>query len=189
MCFYFDGIKYTKLQMAYNLLDKSQISMIDNLHVHYITAIYNTAFNTVNSFVNETDIVDYNENSGKNPYKTLCLVKRPFTCPNTSVTTCFQSLNHEVFIPCLVQLCKSLFKIVVSYNQLVKWHERQDCEDIVSSDMEDNMNKQYIKQKLEHNVTKIWDDVQRKVSSLLLNSDLASYKFDQFVQVLSIVHK
>lgn len=75
MCFYFDGIKYTKLQMAYSLLDKSQILMIDNLHVHYITAIYNTAFNIVNSFVNETDIVDSSENSGKNPYKTLCSVK------------------------------------------------------------------------------------------------------------------
>lgn len=45
------------------------------------------------------------------------------------------------------------------------------------------------KQKLDHNVVKIWDDVQRKVSSLLLNADLAAYKFDQFVQVLRVVHK
>lgn len=74
MCFYFDGIKYAKLQMAYTLLDKSQILMIDNLHVHYITAIYNTAFNIVNSFVNETDI-DNADTSGKNPYKTLCSVR------------------------------------------------------------------------------------------------------------------
>lgn len=100
-----------------------------------------------------------------------------------------QSVNHEVFIPCLVQLCKSLFKIIVSYNQLVKWHGRQESGETGSGDLEENMNKQYIKQKLDHNLIKIWDDVQRKVSSLLLNSDLASYKFDQFVQVLSIVHK
>lgn len=73
MCYYFDAVKYSKLQAAYNLLDKSQIVMIDNLHVQYITAIYNTAFNIVNSFVSESDI-DSNENSGKNPYKTLCLV-------------------------------------------------------------------------------------------------------------------
>lgn len=45
------------------------------------------------------------------------------------------------------------------------------------------------KQKLDHNVVKIWDDVQRKVSSLLLNADLATYKFDQFVQVLRVVHR
>lgn len=74
MCYYFDGERYGKLQTAYKLLDKSQIVMIDNLHVHYITAIYNTAFNIVNSFVNEADIVDSGDNTGKNPYKTLCLV-------------------------------------------------------------------------------------------------------------------
>lgn len=167
-CYYFNGERYKKLQIAYNLLDKSQISMIDNLHVHYITAIYNTAFNIVNSFVNEADI---NE-SGKNPYKTIC-----------------QSVNQEVFIPCLVELCKSLFKIVLSYYQLVKWHNLQETPDETNSDIENNINKQYIKQKLDHNLIKIWDDVQRKVSSLLLNADLASYKFDQFLQVLNVVHR
>lgn len=145
--------------------------MIDNLHVHYITAIYNTAFNIVSSFVNESNITETSDNSGKNPYKTLC-----------------QAVNHDVFIPCLAELCKSLFKIVLSYYQLVKYHNFQE-NDSGEATIEDNMNKQYIKQKLDHNLVKIWDDVQRKVSSLLLNADLASYKFDQFVQVLSVVHR
>ncbi|CAG9830056.1 unnamed protein product [Diabrotica balteata] len=96
-----------------------------------------------------------------------------------------QAINQDVFIPCLIQLCKVLFKIVLSYHKLVKWHnsdhdpEYSECEnDIIAS-----------KQKLNHNVTKIWDDVQRKVSGLLLNGDLARYKFDQFVQVLRVVHR
>lgn len=97
-CYYFNGERYRKLQVAYNLLEKSQISMIDNLHVHYITAIYNTAFNIVSSFVDE----EIGDNSGKNPYKILC-----------------QSVGQEVFIACLVELCKSLFRIVSSYYQLV----------------------------------------------------------------------
>lgn len=81
---------------------------------------------------------------------------------------------------------------MLSYHQLVKWHNQQDPsndEQAKVVDIEDSFNKQYIKQKLEHNLVKIWQDVQSKVSNLLLNSDLAMYKFDQFVQVLGIVHR
>ncbi|KAJ3650826.1 hypothetical protein Zmor_016905 [Zophobas morio] len=158
-CYHFDPDRYEKLLLAYNLLDKSEISMIDNLHVHYITAIYNTSLNVVHSYVTSPEALENTDTSGKNPYKTLC-----------------QSVTTDVFIPCLISLCKVLFKIVLSYYQLIKWHYNQDT---------DPPNRQ----KLDHNLTKIWDDVQRKVSSLLLNADLASYKFDQFVQVLGVVHR
>lgn len=95
-------------------------------------------------------------------------------------------MPQECFIPCLVQLCKVLFKIVLSYHQLSKWYcDKQEEQSNSDLDVELNMSKQ----KLEHNVIKIWDDVQRKVSSLLLNVDLAAYKFDQFVQVLRIVYR
>ncbi|XP_008194931.2 syndetin [Tribolium castaneum] len=159
-CYHFDGERYQKLLLAYHLLDKSEISMIDNLHVHYITAIYNTSLNVVHSYVTSAESIESSETSGKNPYKTLC-----------------QSVGSDVFIPCLVSLCKVLFKIVLSYHQLINWHNNQE--------QETNLNKE----KLDHNLTKIWDDVQRKVSGLLLNADLASYKFDQFVQVLGVVHR
>lgn len=75
MCYHFDSDRYSKLQVAYNLLEKSQVAMIDNIHVHYITAIYNSSFNIVNSYVTSTDMLDSSENSGKNPYKTLCQVR------------------------------------------------------------------------------------------------------------------
>jgi hypothetical protein len=163
-CYHFDPQRYQKLQLAYNLLDKSEMSMIDNLHVHYITAIYNTSLNVVHSYVTSAEVLENSDNSGKNPYKTLC-----------------QSIGTDVFIPCLISLCKVLFKIVLSYYQLIKWHNDQETD----PGIETNLNRQ----KLDHNLTKIWDDVQRKVSSLLLNADLASYKFDQFVQVLGVVHR
>ncbi|KAJ8933780.1 hypothetical protein NQ314_013816 [Rhamnusium bicolor] len=171
MCFHFDGDRYCKLQMAYDLLEKSQVSMIDNLHVHYITAIYNSSFNVVHSYVTSADILESTENTGKNPYKTLC-----------------QSVSQDVFIPCLVHLCKVLFKIVLSYHQLVKWHYNVE-NDSQNEPTDLNVENTISKQKLEHYLLKIWDDVQRKVSSLLLNADLASYKFDQFVQVLRVVHR
>lgn len=52
--------------------------MIDNLHVHYITAIYNSSFNVVNSYVVSTEVLDSTENSGKNPYKAVCQVNKIF---------------------------------------------------------------------------------------------------------------
>lgn len=168
ICFHFDKERYRKLQAAYDLLEKSQLSMIDNLHVHYITAIYNCSLNVVHSYISSPDILESSENSGKNPYTVLC-----------------QSIGQEVFIPCLVQLCKILFKIVLSYHQLVKWHNA----DTEVDNQEKHADISASKQKLNHNLTKIWDDVQRKVSSLLLNGDLARYKFEQFVQVLRVIHR
>ncbi|XP_066144425.1 syndetin isoform X1 [Euwallacea fornicatus] len=169
MCYHFDSERYRKLQLAYDLLEKSQVAMIDNIHVHYITAIYNSSFNIVNSFVASTDVLESGVNGGKNPYKTLC-----------------QSVPQDCFISCLVQLCKVLFKIVLSYHQLAIWYNNiEEGQDEGDLDVELSMGKQ----KLEHNVVKIWDDVQRKVSSLLLNAHLAAYKFDQFVQVLRVVHR
>lgn len=165
-CYHFNGDHYSKLQAAYSLLDKTQISMIDNLHVHYITAIFNSSINVVQSFVDKPGLIS-NDTSGTNPYKTLC-----------------QSVPQEVFIPCLVQLCKTLFKIVLSYHQLIAWYNGQEAEP------RDDEDKELVdKEKLNHYLVKIWDDVQRKVSSLLLNAELAGYKFDQFVIVLNIVNR
>ncbi|KAI4455060.1 hypothetical protein MML48_9g00009008 [Holotrichia oblita] len=173
ICYYFDSSKYNKLQMAYKLLGKTQIA-VDHLHMHYISAIYNTALNIVHMYVSTSEVMETTDNT-KKIYKNMCL-----------------SVNQESFIPCLIDLCKALFKIVLSYHQLVKWHNQQEPsndEQAKVVDIEDSFNKQYIKQKLEHNLVKIWQDVQSKVSNLLLNSDLAMYKFDQFVQVLGIVHR
>lgn len=74
MCYHFDSQRYSKLQLAYDLLEKSQLAMIDNIHVHYITAIYNSSFNIVNSFVDSVDVLESGENPGRNPYKVLCQV-------------------------------------------------------------------------------------------------------------------
>ncbi|XP_060534233.1 syndetin [Cylas formicarius] len=168
MCYNFDKDRYTKLQTAYNLLEKSQVSMIDNIHVHYITAIYDSSFNTVNSYVPSAELLDLAD--GKNLYKILC-----------------QSVTQDLFISCLIDLCKILFKIVLSYHQLIKWHYDQENDRHIEGAIDVELDTS--RHKLDINVVKIWDDVQRKVSGLLLNADLASYKFDQFVQVLRIVHR
>jgi hypothetical protein len=56
-------------------------------------------------------------------------------------------------------------------------------------DFEATFNKQYVRQKLGNGLVRIWHDVQARVSAYLLGSDLALYKFDEFVQVLRVVHR
>lgn len=73
MCFYFDSVRYSKLQAAYKLLGKTQIAM-DHLHMHYTSAIYNTALNIIRVYVTSTDFTELNDSSEKKPYDKLCLV-------------------------------------------------------------------------------------------------------------------
>jgi len=47
----------------------------------------------------------------------------------------------------------------------------------------------YIQQKLENGLLKIWLDIQQKVKTYLLSTDLSSFKYDSFIQVLDIVNR
>lgn len=133
--------------------------------MHYTTAIHNTAFSVVYAYVATS------EDGAKQHYKQICAL-----------------IPQDDFIPCLVELCRSLFAIMLSYYQLARWHGRED-ENETDQDLEDNFNRHYIKNKLETGLGRVWHDVQSKVSDYLLKSDLAYYKFEQFVQVLSVVHR
>ena len=55
--------------------------------------------------------------------------------------------------------------------------------------IEATFNRRYIMQKLEHGLERIWGDVQQKVRTYLQNTDLAHFKYDEFIQVLDIVNR
>jgi len=61
MCFNFDNEKYSAVQEAYRRLGKTRIA-IDQLHMHYTSAVHSASFDTINLFVN-TDNVENNKNS------------------------------------------------------------------------------------------------------------------------------
>lgn len=56
-------------------------------------------------------------------------------------------------------------------------------------DVEQNINEQYIKQKLETGLGKLWHDVQSRVSLLINGCDVSYFKFDDFLRILAILHK
>lgn len=164
ICEHFDEQIYSSIQEAYQLLGKTQMA-IDQLHMHYTVTIHNTAFDIVYSYVGG-DV--------KRQFKQIC-----------------ESISNENFIICLINLSKTLWKIISSYYQVLNWHEA--CgKYIVEQDEKLNKNvynKQYVQQKLETGIVKIWHDVEMKISTYLMSTNVTYFKFEQFVRILSIINR
>lgn len=171
VCSNFDKVHYQKLQEAYSLLGKTQTA-VDQLLMHFASAIHNTAF---------TIILEYAEkNSGvkdrsfqKRQYSDLCKL-----------------IDSVDFSACLVDLCKALWRIMHSYWCILEWHDifndKKQVEDSVNMD---DFNQNYIHQKLEHGLLRVWQDVQQKVKGYLLASDISPFKFDEFIQILAHIQR
>lgn len=165
MCTEFDVTVYSSVQEAYSLLGKTQSAM-DQLHMHFTAAIHNTAFAAIHSYAG---------GDTKRQYKQLC-----------------SAVPRESCIPCLTDLCKSLWTILSSYYMVVNWHIGRENNDKLMTDeknLEETFSKQYVKHKLENSMIRIWHDVEMKISIFLMSADLAYIKFEQFVQVLGLVNR
>ncbi|GAB1290525.1 Syndetin [Apodemus speciosus] len=178
ICKNFDMNHYTKVQQAYRLLGKTQTAM-DQLHMHFTQAIHNTVFQVVLGYV-ELCAGNTDTKFQKLQYKDLC----------THVTP-------DSYIPCLADLCKALWEVMLSYYRTMEWHEKHDSEETAAasegsnamSTEEATFDRGYVKKKLEHGLSRIWQDVQLKVKTYLLGTDLSIFKYDDFIFVLDIVSR
>ncbi|XP_063219060.1 syndetin [Bacillus rossius redtenbacheri] len=180
LCSHFRADHYSKVQAAYRLLGKTQMAM-DQLHMHFASAIHNSAFNVVHGYVELCFVQSSGESQmvlNKKQFRELC-----------------KYITPESFIPCLIDLCKALWKIMQSYHQVINWHQVNDSAKLSADgvtepvDFEASFNKEYVKQKLENGLARIWQDVQARISVYLLGSGRAWYKFEEFLQVLRVVHR
>lgn len=99
-------------------------------------------------------------------------------------------ISAEKFIPCLLSLCKSFWCILVCYYQVALWH--QGATKQVKANDESNIDDQiaYVQQKFKSGYCRIWNEVQSKMAAFLMNSTkLHTLKYEQFIQVLSIVQR
>ncbi|XP_040208270.1 syndetin isoform X1 [Rana temporaria] len=176
ICKNFDFAHYTKVQQAYRLLGKTQTAM-DQLHMHFTQAIHNTVFQVVLGYV-ELCAGNTDTKFQKLPYKDLCM-----------------HITSDSYIPCLTDLCKALWEVMLSYFCTMQWHEKNDQEepqaasDSISANEENNFDRSYVKKKLEHGLTRIWQDVQLKVKTYLLGTDMSNFKYDDFIVVLDIISR
>jgi len=83
VCSHFDADHYSKVQAAYRLLGKTQMAM-DQLHMHFASAVHNAAFNVVHGYVElcsgaaQADNVDGGSTFHKKLYKQLCQVRNVY---------------------------------------------------------------------------------------------------------------
>ncbi|XP_048779720.2 syndetin-like isoform X2 [Ostrea edulis] len=171
-CSNFDEAHYEKVQTAYRLLGKTQTAM-DQLHMHFTSAIHNTAFQIVLGYV-ELCSGTGRENFHKRQYTDLC-----------------KNVTQESFTPCLIDLSKALWEVMKSYHKTMCWHEEheEDSEETEDGKAQADFNKHYIKQKLEHGLSRIWQDVQSKVKMFVLGTDLSGFKLEEFIRVLDLVNR
>ncbi|VVD03931.1 unnamed protein product, partial [Leptidea sinapis] len=165
ICYSFDEKIFKKLKKAYDLLGKTQAAM-EQLHMHYSSAVNESAMDSVKLFTNEIP----NEMKFQEICQAVPTTKAPM---------------------CLLKLCENLFNIMRSYYLLVDWYSKND-EPITSGnvfDIEKNVSREYIKQKLKAGLIRIWHDVQSKVSMFLKSSGLEEYPFEKFIQILGILRK
>ncbi|TSK31460.1 Syndetin [Bagarius yarrelli] len=76
---------------------------------------------------------------------------------------------------------------------MIRWY---DILDAVSADgtseegsEESTVGHSYVKKKLEHGLSRIWQDVQLKVKAYLLGTDMSNFKYDDFIVVLDVISR
>uniref|UniRef100_A0A674P889 VPS50 EARP/GARPII complex subunit n=1 Tax=Takifugu rubripes TaxID=31033 RepID=A0A674P889_TAKRU len=169
-CKHFDVAHYTKVQLAYTLLGKTQTAM-DQLHMHFTQAIHNTVFQVVLGYV-ELCAGNADTKFQKMQYKDLC----------THITL-------DSYIPCLTDLCKALWEVMLSYHRTMQWHEEHDNMETSPGPGDSVVDRSYVKKKLEHGLTRIWQDVQLKVKAYILGTDMSNFKYDDFIVVLDVISR
>lgn len=102
-----------------------------------------------------------------------------------------QNISSERFIPCLIKLCKSFWCILVCYYQVALWHHNTRLPKPIAMDAETEIEQNtYVQQKFKSGYSRIWNDIQAKLSVFLSTSPtLPMLKYEQFIQVLSIVQR
>lgn len=167
ICYNFDEKTFRKLRKAYSLLGKTQAAM-EQLHMHYSSAVNESAIDAVKNCVGEVSI--------EMKFQEMCQAVQPNKTPT-----------------CLLNLCENLFLVMRSYYLLVNWHTKHDEEEAPSTnnvlEIEKNVSKEYIRQKLQAGLVRIWHDVQTKVSTFLKSSGLEDCPFEKFIQMLGILRK
>ncbi|KAL8602932.1 hypothetical protein ACOMHN_057242 [Nucella lapillus] len=172
-CSGFDVVHYEKVQNAYRLLGKTQTAM-DQLHMHFASAIHNTAFTIVLGYV---ELCAGNGAGGSNFQKR----QYPDLCKHITV---------DSFTPCLLDLCKALWGVMLSYYKTMQWHETHDHDSAEQPGaVEATFNRRYVMQKLEYGRGRVWQDVQQKVKTYVLATDLSHFKLEEFIHVMDLINR
>jgi hypothetical protein len=173
---HFDSNKYKLVQEAYTILGQTQ-KATETLLMKFTSTIHDAPYRVVFNYVKAGSQADV-----KMPFASLC-----------------KHVDPDRFIDCLLEQCHLFWAIMYNYNTVRQWHfddnsgapptvdgeelnERMAAADIA-------FHRNYIRQKLDSGLVKIWRDVQQKVRPYLEGCDMSQFQYDNFIKVLNIVNK
>uniref|UniRef100_A0A0P5AMI3 Coiled-coil domain-containing protein n=1 Tax=Daphnia magna TaxID=35525 RepID=A0A0P5AMI3_9CRUS len=171
-CKEFDSDQYGKLQQAFTLLGK-QSAAIDQLNLHFASGLQQQTLLLLQK------------------YAELSCSNRSSANPDVEVATDFHKFQfHELckfiasklYVACLSELSTTLWKITLNYNQIHQWHT-----DRPTVDAADIMPSVSFEQKFQHGRTRLWQDVQMKIRTLLSSFDVWHLSTDELLDMLDIV--
>lgn len=207
MCLSFCPNVYAKLQASYVLLDRSEIA-VDQLLMHFCSAINSQAHNIViNHLIQELTPNTCDEQQQQKPAKEENRAQEQMTS-HIKLKKDFQELckmlSPEKYLNCLLEVCTTFWLIMLNYKRILKWHnvgiteKSHEYLDEVNTDSDGGNNgsqqnnreefkRLYVEQKLIGGLSRVWYDMKRKLSLLILNHDFSNYRFDEFIKILGII--
>jgi len=176
VCVDFHGDRYRLLIEAYGLLGQGKThSSMDQLLMHLTSAIHNTAWNVVYGHAVLSSPQHLSPNSAED------LSKKLYTDICAHVAT-------SSLLPCLVDLCKSLWNIMNSYKKILAFHQTHSSTKLMNND-DFPKSDDYVQRKLVNGLSRIWQDVQTKVRLLVISNEMNDVTIDQFIRIIGVVHQ
>lgn len=168
LCVQFDNDHYCRLDAAYRLLGKTQMAA-HQLLMHFSSAVHSSALVVVKNHATPGDNT------------------RPPDLHKAQYIDLCKLVPAERFLGCLVDLCQALWQVMCSYRALLSWH--RDREPAGESLLSEDIQARFVIEKLREGLQRVWQDIQKKVTQFVLASNIAGFKFNQFIQVLDIVRR
>lgn len=171
-CKEFDSDQYRKLQQAFTLLGKQSASL-DQLNLHFASGLQQQTLLLLQK------------------YAELSNANRSSADPEVGISTEYHKfqfhelcrlIDSKLYVACLSELSTTLWKITVNYNKIHQWHT-----DRPTVDSADLMPSVSFEQKFQHGRTRLWQDVQMKIRTLLSSFDVWHLSTDELLDMLDIV--
>ncbi|XP_064402332.1 syndetin-like isoform X2 [Halichondria panicea] len=171
LCSRFKADRYEQVQESYQKLGKIQTA-VDTLLMKFTTTVHDTAYSVVQEHAGSN--LPQDDLAVKMNYSNLCKLVTP-----------------EQFIPCLMEICFAVWRILHNYYKVREWHSSSETTSSGEGQeaSEETFNRNYVRTKLENGLLRVWRDVQQKVRPYLLAADMSQFKYDDFLRVLEIVNR
>ncbi|CAF0810355.1 unnamed protein product [Adineta ricciae] len=168
LCSHFNPHTYQSLLNAYRLLGKSSGSM-EQLQMHFLNVVQTRTLEilvkTVGTGRNEQNISSYAD---------LCKV-----------------VPQELFSSCLHDLNVCFWQIIKAYKLVWLWHEKNppSIENNETNSDTSEPSQDFLLQKLESGSGRLWHEIQQKMKTYLLESNMTHFEFEAFLQVLKMTNR